>query len=149
MLSMMHRERINNKKPMSKVKFVEDYQSGRDVFVRNGIWDYIDKYETLVDDRLVFRYRISANDSIHVVPEEYLVEIDYVINKDYTREGWHEFVMTDAIVEDGDYVKAWMEINGINKPVKDTADQCDYRPDWKRLQKKIDKLYGNGGFERP
>ncbi len=141
---------------MSKVKFTDDYQSGVDVFVRNSIWDYIDKFQTLVTescdddcDHFVYQYRIDVNGTIHTVPETTLVDINYVLNKDYTLEEWNAFIMKDAIVDDGDYVKMWESINGIEKPVKVVADQCDYNPAWKRIQKKIDKLYGNGGFERP
>jgi len=143
---------------MSKVKFINNCQVEGALgtpytFVRNGIWDYLDKYITLIDGEydneplFGYVYRIETDYGILIVVENYVVEIDYVINKDYTLEGWNDFIMTDAIVEDGNYVKVWEDINKINKPVKEVADQCDYNFTWRALQVKIDKMYGNGGFE--
>jgi hypothetical protein len=142
---------------MNRIKFIQDFNISGDTFVRNGVWDYIDKYEVLLPvsssnpkERFVFIYRVEANETIYPVDGDYVVEVDAVLNKDYTQEGWNEFITEDKLVEDGDYVKSWIETTGIITPVKSTADQCDYNGEWKNLQKKIEKLYGdNGGFERP
>jgi hypothetical protein len=140
---------------MKVVKFHEDYQAEEHVFTRNSMWEFLDKQEEL-DDSMCdedcnyyeWKYRIKVKDRIFSVPGEYLVEINVFFNKDYTEEKWREFITKDQLVEDGDYVKAWIETFGINKPVKSIADQCDYPPAYKRLQKQIDEKYGNGGFEK-
>jgi len=95
-----------------------------------------------------FVYRVKAGDIIHHIVETAVVEIDHIINKDYTEEEWEMFITQDALVKDGDYVKAWIQTFGINKPVKDSTDQCDYNGKWESLQKKIEKEYGpNQGFD--
>jgi len=138
---------------MSKVKFHDDYQVGEHVFTRNSIWDFVDKYETLLPvscdnacERFVFMYRIKTDCEILLVNGDVLVEIDHIINKDYTEEEWRKFITDDALVKDGDYVQAWINTFGINKPVKDSQDQCDYAPGWRRLNKEIEKKYGTITF---
>ena len=141
---------------MAKLKFIDNCQVEENVFVRNGVWEYIDKYETYLPiscdndcARFVFMYKIQVDqlNKVLTVSGDYIAEIDGVINKDYTKEEWNAFITKDYLVEDGDYVKAWKETFNINDPVKDVTDQCDYNPAWKRLQVQIDKEYGNGGFE--
>jgi len=142
---------------MSKIKFISDFVSGEVTFERNGIWEYIDKYETLLPiscdndcERFIWIYKVTFENIEYLINGDYVVEIDYVINKDYTKSQWDKFIMKDILVEDGDYVKEWIRATGINKPVKDVTDQCDYNPRWKSLQKQIEKKYGNdsGGFEQ-
>ena len=140
---------------MSKVKFHNDCQVGEHIFTRNSIWDFTDKYMALIGGCYTecpeygYMYRIQTDYGILEVDQSCVVEIDYIINKDYTEEEWEKFITDDALVEDGDYVKAWINTFGINKPVKDRADQCDYNGDWVQLQKQIDDKYGeDGGFEK-
>lgn len=139
---------------MAKIKFTDDYYVDGDVFVRNSIWDYIDKHEEFIPkncdnncNRFALVYRININDHIYSIPEDYIVEIDNIINKDYTEGEWDVFITKDAMVVDGNYVKSWEEANAINKPVKDVTDQADYDGRWRELNKRIKERWGNGGFE--
>ncbi len=137
-----------------KIKFIEDYQVDDLIFERNGVWDFLDKYETLSEGlceieclEFIFMYRIEFEGEILHIPGTYLVEIEGVINKDYTKSQYEQFVTKDAYVKDGDYVKASKEILGVDEPVKDRADQCDYPPGWERINKETQKLYGDNAFE--
>ena len=139
---------------MNLVKFHDDTQVLGHVFTRNSVWEFKDSFDTLAPpdcdnacERFVRNYRIPTEIGLLTVTENDVVKIDLVINKDYTEEEWNAFIMHDALVEDGDYVKAWRETFGINKPVKESADQCDYTPEWKKLNVKIKEKYGTGGFE--
>jgi len=138
---------------MSKIKFHDDCRVDKFIFTRNSIWDFIDKYMTLVSGcytecaEFGYIYRVKTDYGIFNVNEGCVVEIDHIINKDYTEEEWEKFITDDALVEDGDYVQAWINTFGIDKPVKDRADQCDYTPEWRRLNKEIEAKYGTTTFK--
>jgi len=123
------------------IKFVEDQQSGEDVFIRNGIYEYRTKYETVVDGKYLFMYVIDFEGKTYTVPDTCIVEVDKVINRDRTKESWREFVTQDLLVEDGNYTKAWKDTFGVTQ--NKSIDLCDYDSRWKRLQKEIEKKYGN------
>jgi len=139
---------------MLLIKFHENYViEGKFTFLKNGIWEYIDKYENFttepcVDcvDQIKWYYRVQFEYIIYHIPDTHVVQMTEqdIYNKDYTRPGWDEKITTDAMVDDGDYVKAWEESLGIAKPVKPRADQCDYRGEWYELKKRIDKFYAGG-----
>lgn len=141
---------------MRLIKFISDYVSGDILIQRNSIYEYIDKREVVINDdcedeclRFGFEYKIEYDNELIYVGSDYIVELTEVpYNPDYTPEDFEKKMTKDALAKDGNFVKAWEDTFGINKPVKKVADQNDYTGEWRSLQKDIDKKYGNGGFLR-
>jgi hypothetical protein len=95
-------------------------------------------------------YRICINDLLYLIPEDEVVELESeeIINHDHTPREWISSVTKDALVKDGNYVKAIMETFGMNKPVKEIEDQADYAGAWRRLYAEEKNQYRtNGGVK--
>jgi len=143
----LHLNNRNNK--VNLIKFISDYVIDNLIFERNGVWEYKDKIRTTIvpdcgDDCLSvtgFVYRIEMNGKLYNIPESEVVVLQSrdIINKDYTKSQWNKDKSKDALVEDGNYVKANMETFGMEKPVKDIQDQSDYDGRWKEIKRKMDQ----------
>jgi hypothetical protein len=141
---------------MRLIKFISDYVKDDILIQRNSIYEYVDKREVLITEeceaecsKFGFEYKIEYEGELIYVGSDYIVELSAIpYNPDYTPEDFIKEMTKDALVKDGDYVKIWEETFGINKPVKEVADQSDYTGEWKALQKEIDKKHGDGGFLR-
>jgi len=143
-----------NKKKEMQIKFHENYTIDRQVtFLRNSIWEYLDKYEfvdtdpcTDCADKIKWKFRLQVDGVIYTIPGTYIAELSdaeaEIYNNDYTHPAWNQKITTDAYVEDGNYVKAWKETFNIADPVKKRADQSDYRGEWYETKRRIDKRYG-------
>lgn len=138
---------LQNHKEVSKIKFTSDFSIDGVTFIRNSVWDYIDKHEEIVYDDCQecspfwdIIYRVQTSEGVYRVSGYIVVEVDDVgrYNKDYTKEEWDKKITTDALVKDGDYVSAWRKTYNINKPVKDREDQTDYGSEWKETKKRMD-----------
>jgi len=141
------------------IKFIENYVSkpGTEdsyVFERNQLWEFTDKVHIKYvytgcepcEQVYGYAYRIRLESGVlHYIPEALVTCIDSneLVNWDYTQKKWNEKITTDALVEDGNYVKVWEKTFGIAKPVKDRADQCDYSGEWWEVKRKIDEFYRN------
>ena len=125
---------------MSFIKFHEDYNINGVTFTRNAVYEYVDKHEEY-DGDWVWIYRVDVNGIRYSIDGEYVVEIDEKDNNDYTWDEWKKKVTTDAMVKDGDYVSHWKRINGINEPVKKTAEQTDYDSTWRKTEQRARKHY--------
>ena len=133
-----------NHEEVKKIKFTDTYTIDNIGFERNSVWEYYDKYETINygdGDEFILMYRIKIGDDFYKIPEDVVVEFDETYNKDYTKEQWRKKITTDAMVKDGNYVKAWRETYGINEPVKPIADQNDYNWKWTELRRRMEEFY--------
>lgn len=129
------------------IKFTDDYAVEDVIFQRNSRWDYYDKREELVYSNndpssswFMWVYRIKENDKFYTIPGDRIVEYEETYNKDYTKEEWNKKIHKDAMVKDGNYVKAWKKSYGIANPVKSRSDQNDYNWKWRDLSRRMERL---------
>jgi len=126
---------------MQIIRFTDDYQIETLVFERNAYWEYYDSYQAYLPkpcehcgEEYVTVFRILIDGVYYSIPHTTVVKLsnEDVYNKDYTDKEWKKKITTDALVKDGDYVKAWKETFNINDPVKeDRSEQTDYDARWR------------------
>jgi len=132
---------------MQLIKFHDDYNVNGATFIRNGEYEFVDKHEEYHDD-WIWVYRVEVNGVRYSVNGDCVVEIDSEqdkYNKDYTKEHWEKKITKDAMVKDGNYVKAWIKTYNINKPVKDRIEQTDYNGAWKNTAQRARRAPSDKG----